>query len=73
MSSVRRADVERKEFARETTLFHPLDVGLVRERWFTSEIKVVVGHPGSDVVVSIDNNSATMDRERSLPETFVSR
>ena len=70
---VPRFDVERKEFRGQPALLHAFDVGAIGSRRSSAQIEIVVGHRGCDVVVSVDDDRATMDLQRSLPESFVSR
>src|SRR6266849_9238301 len=64
-------DVQREELSGHAAFFHARDAGAIWRRWRPTEIVIVIRHPGRDVVVRVDDDCASMNRERFLPECFI--
>jgi hypothetical protein len=66
-------DVKRKELGGQSALLHALDVGAIRHGRRATQIEIVVGHRRRHVVVRVDDDRATVNLQRPLPESFVAR
>ena len=63
--------IKRKEFCVEAALLHPLDAGAIRDGRIPTEIVIVVCHRRRHVIMGVNDNCATMNLKRSLPERFI--
>ena len=66
-------DVEREELGGQAAFLHTFDVGFVGRRRLAAQIEVVVRHRRGYVVVRVDDDGASLDLQRALPEPFIAR
>src|SRR5215510_626068 len=65
------SDVKRKELGCQAAFLHSLDVRPIGNGRRTSQVEIIIRHRRGDVVMSVNDDRAAMNRECSLPERFI--